>query len=162
VTARLGSRNTEAFRTNVADVIEAHIRTMPLQAQTAAAAQDMAQTATEADIGAEAAGQLAVAQAASAEWVSNTTRIANLAGGSLGIVAALAGLRMLSLLTEVGSGGLKDLPPWQLGVFNGLDVLLSAGLLGGGAAAFHTFTSLVGAFLDTSKQKASDLGSGGS
>ena len=74
------------------------------------------------------------------------TRLAFLMGGSLGLIAAIAGARVLALLVSKA----PDAPTgWNL-----LDIFLTAGLLGGGADGFHHIMAAISGFLQATQHKA--------
>jgi hypothetical protein len=94
----------------------------------------------------EAKTQLQAASDTAAEIKQTKTRVAFLLGGSLGLLVALAGARMLGIIVKFGS----PIPRHWIA----LDVLLTAGLLGGGADGFNHLTSTLAAYLETLKKKA--------
>jgi len=101
---------------------------------------------TDAAPPADATNNLANATAEHAQRKLVNTRLAFLAGGTLGLVAALAGARLLSLLVATA-------PVPGIG-WNLLDIFLTAGLLGGGADGFHHLTAAVSSFLQATQHKA--------
>jgi hypothetical protein len=101
--------------------------------------------------GVASVAEAAAAQTAVAIRKGENTRIAFLCGGTLGIIASLAGVRALVLLVDAQKswGAVGPSRWWTL-----LDVLLTAGLLGGGADGFHHTTAALSAFLKATQKKA--------
>lgn len=74
------------------------------------------------------------------------TRLVTFAAGvALGLVIAIAGLRVMSPLVDLKD--LKDLK-LQLFVFHSIDVALTAGLLAGGASGIHQIVSVFGDYTE--------------
>ena len=72
-------------------------------------------------------------------YKGETTRVALLLGMSAGVVIAVIGVRVLRPLTDAGS----ELEGVQGFLFDGLDVIFTAGLLGGGSDGVHQVVTAV-------------------
>lgn len=80
---------------------------------------------------------------------SQTRRFALLLGITIGVLVALSGLRLLEdIVLEPPSHWLQRF------VFVFVDIVIVAGLIGGGSDALHKLIALVTDFLDTSRKKA--------
>jgi hypothetical protein len=76
-----------------------------------------------------------------------TRRIAFAAGVIMGTVISALGVRVVQPLIQLPSNG------QQLVLFNLVDVLLTAGLIGGGSDGIHKVVSVFTDFLDVTRQK---------
>ena len=83
------------------------------------------------------------------EYKAGTQRRALLVGLTLGIMVSLSGVRLLGPIFEVDAEG-----SFQRAVFHFTDILLTAGLIGGGSATIHELMALVDDFLKTSRKRA--------
>lgn len=99
-----------------------------------------------------ASAQLAAAQQEGAERKAETTRLAFLAGGALGVIVALSGVRLLQSMIVM--------PPSLAWRFQLVDVVLTGGLLGGGAEGFHRVVNVLTAFLKATENKAAGAAPG--
>lgn len=81
---------------------------------------------------------------------ARTQRIAFLASVTIGLLIALAGVRVLSPLVDVDLIFSNAFP---LTVFHSVDVILTAGLLGGGASGIHQIVKVFGDQMDSLKKK---------
>lgn len=91
------------------------------------------------------------AQAHLDDYKDETARIAFVIGTLFGLVIALAGLRVVTPLVDF------ELANWgwfQLFLFHSLDVLLTAGLLAGGASGIHQIIMVFGDFTAQTRKKA--------
>lgn len=93
-----------------------------------------------------AEAQLADAIAEDATAAAAKTRLAYLSGGALGILISAAGIRVIGLMLKTGQP--------EPAFLQAIDVLLTAGLLAGGADGFHRITAVISAFLKTTQAKA--------
>ncbi|MDE2796451.1 MAG: hypothetical protein OXL34_16670 [Gemmatimonadota bacterium] len=84
------------------------------------------------------------------EYRAGTQKRALLLGLTLGIMVSLAGVRLLGVLFD--SGGATA--PFQQAVFHFTDVVLTAGLIGGGSATIHELMALIDDFLKASRRSA--------
>ncbi len=98
---------------------------------------------------AEAGGKVA-AESELQEYRAGTQRRALLVGLTLGIMVSLSGVRLLGTIFEFGSGA----APFQQAVFQFTDVILTAGLIGGGSATIHELMALIDDFLKASRRSA--------
>jgi len=87
------------------------------------------------------------------EYRSGTQKRALLLGLTFGFMVSLSGVRLLGAIFEFGA----DAQPLQQAVFQVTDVVLTAGLIGGGSATIHELMALIDDFL-----KATRKGSKGS
>ena len=86
-------------------------------------------------------------------YKTQTQRIAFVASVTAGLIVALAGIRAISPLVDVDlvfRGVGNEIP---LILFHGVDVLLTAGLLGGGASGIHKVLSVFGDQLNSMRSK---------
>jgi hypothetical protein len=97
-------------------------------------------------ITASAATQLGAAIADDSRRSAAKTRLAYLSGGALAILISAAGIRVIGLMLKAGQR--------EPGFLQALDVILTAGLLAGGANGFHRITAVISAFLKTTQEKA--------
>ena len=88
------------------------------------------------------------------DYKSQTRRIAFLGGTSAGFFIALVGVRVLEPLTDIKLAGANDL---QQGLFYGIDIILTAGLLGGGSEGVHKVLTVITDFLDQTRGKIKKL-----
>ena len=84
------------------------------------------------------------------EYKAGTQRRALLVGLTLGIMVSLSGVRLLGPIFEVDGAEAS----FQQAVFHFTDILLTAGLIGGGSATIHELMALVDDFLRTSRKRA--------
>jgi hypothetical protein len=80
------------------------------------------------------------------ERTARASRWAFLAGGTLGVLVSVAGVRLVETLLAPGSGTGR--------LFRATDVLLTGGLLGGGADGFRQLAKVLRAFLEAGRAKA--------
>ena len=83
------------------------------------------------------------------QYKAGTQRRALLLGLTLGIMVSLSGIRLLGPIFNVGTEW-----SFQVAVFHFTDILLTAGLIGGGSATIHELMALVDDFLKTSRKRA--------
>ena len=93
------------------------------------------------------------AKKALAEYKAGTQRRALLLGLTLGVLVALSGVRLL--------GPIFSFDPtshgwFQQAVFHFTDIIVTAGLIGGGSATIHELMALIDNFLKSSRQNAKD------
>jgi hypothetical protein len=86
-----------------------------------------------------------------ADYRAQTQRIALRAGVLLGVLIAATGIRTLDLLVATPSAGAP------LILFTMLDLLVTAGMIGGGSDAVHKLMSAVTGFLDVTRSAQSRL-----
>jgi len=84
------------------------------------------------------------------EYRAGTQKRALLLGLTLGIMVSLSGVRLLGVLFDPGGAT----APFQQAVFHFTDVVLTAGLIGGGSATIHELMALIDDFLKTSRKRA--------
>ena len=84
---------------------------------------------------------------------AHTERIAFLSSVTAGLVIALAGVRVLSPLVDVESVFPEGGGVFPLTVFHSIDVILTAGLLGGGASGVHQIVKVFGDQMDSLRKK---------
>ena len=80
---------------------------------------------------------------------SRTETLAMYSGFAIGIIVGLAGVHTLQVVFDAGS-----LSGSQKTLFLGTDILLTAGLIAGGSKGINAITSLLGSFLEASKEQA--------
>ncbi|MEP2980444.1 MAG: hypothetical protein ABJO86_13215 [Lentilitoribacter sp.] len=73
----------------------------------------------------------------------------------ISLLLAFVGLRMLEALLVPAAGGVSTQYPFTLAIFFGVDVLVSAGLMAGGAAVFHPLAKALTGFF-SGLEKASE------
>jgi Mg2+/citrate symporter len=100
--------------------------------------------------------QKAVADAALSRFEADSTFVAFCVSLALGVLAALAGVRVLDLLLAAPETAAEAGPVGQL--FQVLNVMLTAGLLAGGADGFHHLTAVIQEFLRSLKDQAERQG----
>ena len=79
---------------------------------------------------------------------SRTETLAMYSGFSIGIIIGFAGVHTLQVLFDASS-----LSGSQKTLFQGVDIVLTAGLIAGGSKGINAITSLLGNFLEASKEK---------
>ena len=107
---------------------------------------DVSSAETDSDAEAQAKKDLA-------EYKAGTQRRALLLGLTLGVLVALSGVRLLgpTFSFEPNSYG------WfQQAIFHFTDIIVTAGLIGGGSATIHELMALIDNFLKSSRQKAKE------
>ncbi len=82
------------------------------------------------------------------EYRAGTQKRALLLGLTFGFMVSLSGVRLLGTIFEFGGGT----APLQQAVFRFTDVVLTAGLIGGGSATIHELMALIDDFLKTSRR----------
>ncbi len=83
------------------------------------------------------------------KYRSETGRITFFAGAFIGLIIGLAGIRVVAPLVDF------ELAQWtafQLFLFHSLDVILTAGLLAGGASGIHQIVATFGDFTDKTRR----------
>ena len=85
------------------------------------------------------------AEAQLERYRARTRLVAFAAGVALGLVVAIAGIRVISPLVDVGTA---QWPALQSFVFHCVDVVLTSGLLAGGASGIHQIVSVFGEYTD--------------
>ncbi len=93
-----------------------------------------------------AAATEAKAEGELAKRAAETTRIAFLAGGSVGVLVALCGVRLMETMLATG------VTPGAM--FKTMDILLTGALLGGGADGIHKVVEVVTKFLELGRKKS--------
>lgn len=93
------------------------------------------------------------AKKALAEYKAGTQRRALLLGLTLGVLVALSGVRLLG---PIFSFNPTDHGWFQQAVFHFTDIIVTAGLIGGGSATIHELMALVDNFLKRSREKAKE------
>lgn len=83
-----------------------------------------------------------------ADYRHETRKIAFAGGMILGLIIALVGPRILSEVIVVHG----DMNHYQGTIFNGIDILITGGLIGGGAEGIHKVVSLLTDFLDKTRE----------
>ena len=83
------------------------------------------------------------------EYRHGTRQIAFLGAMILGVLISLAGPRILAEVVVVHG----DMGAWQVAVFNGMDILITGGLIGGGSEGIHKLVKLITDFLDATRAK---------
>lgn len=99
--------------------------------------------------------KIASARKALDEYRNRTETLAMYIGFIVGILIGFAGLRTLALLFEPA-----DLVGSQVTLFWTMDILLTAGLISGGSKGINGITSIIGEFLDQSRQRAANANQG--
>ena len=79
---------------------------------------------------------------------SRTETLAMYSGFAIGLIVGFAGVHTLQVIFDAGS-----LSGSQKTLFQGVDIVLTAGLIAGGSKGINAITSLLGNFLEASKQK---------
>ncbi len=102
----------------------------------------------------ELMGQKREKEAELNQFKRTTRTIAMWTGFILGMIVALAGIRALFPLVD--AHGFQTIPAWQQTLFRLLDVLITGGLLAGGSDGIHKLAEVYRAFMESTKQKASD------
>jgi hypothetical protein len=87
-------------------------------------------------------------------YVMRTRSLSFLAAVLLGEAVALLGVRALEPLVELGA-----LTGKQLELFRTFDIVLTAGLIGGGTDGLHKLTSTITTYLDVTKKNVKGRGS---
>jgi hypothetical protein len=101
----------------------------------------------------EAAGQdSSAAQEALTAWRAESQKIAFLAATFVGLLAAAVGFRALEGLADPAA--VATYSQFQLAAFRSFDVVVTAGLLAGGADFVHRFVSAITNFMDTGSRAA--------
>jgi hypothetical protein len=95
-------------------------------------------------------GRVAAAARALGDHRAETQRLALLGGLFLGVLIALAGVRVLA---EIVTGVPADTPALQRVLLGGIDVLVTGGLIGGGAEALHKLMMVVTSGLDATRRR---------
>jgi len=80
---------------------------------------------------------------------SKTETLAMYSGFAIGILIGLAGVHTLQVIFNIDT-----LSGTQKSVFQAVDILLTAGLIAGGSKGINAITSLMGSFLDVTKERA--------
>ena len=93
------------------------------------------------------------AKKALALYKAGTQRRALLLGLTLGVLVALSGVRLLG---PTFSFNATSYGWFQQAVFNFTDIIVTAGLIGGGSATIHELMALIDNFLKSSRKKAKD------
>jgi len=131
------------------------LRTSELEAGLKAA-RGGAPASTAADSEAEGPVEAPVAAASVARaeeklllYKSETKRIAFLSGLALGTLVSIVGIRTLAPLVSWDA----EINGTQGAVFDLLDILITGGLLGGGAEGIHRIISVFTDFLDATREK---------
>lgn len=88
-----------------------------------------------------------------AEYKVGTQRRALLLGLTLGILIALSGVRLLG---PIFSFDATSHGWFQQAVFHFTDIIITAGLIGGGSATIHELMALIDNFLKSSRRKAKE------
>lgn len=83
-----------------------------------------------------------------ADYRQETRKIAFLGGMALGILISFIGPRILAEVIVVHG----DMGFWQATFFNGADILITGGLIGGGSEGIHKVVALLTDFLDKTRQ----------
>lgn len=84
------------------------------------------------------------------EYRTGTQKRALLLGLTLGTMVSLSGVRLLGAIFEFGGAT----APFQQAVFHFTDIVLTAGLIGGGSATIHELMALIDDFLKASRRSA--------
>ncbi len=84
------------------------------------------------------------------KYKAGTQRLALLVGLTLGMMVSLSGVRILGAIFEVAEAW----APLQKTVFHFTDVVITAGLIGGGSATIHELMALVDRFLRKTREQA--------
>jgi hypothetical protein len=87
---------------------------------------------------------------------ARTQTLAMYTGYALGIIVGLAGVRILTVMFETSS-----LTGTQEILFHAMDVLLTAGLIGGGSKGINAVTDVFGKYLEATSQKVEARGKAG-
>ena len=80
---------------------------------------------------------------------SRTETLAMYSGFAIGIIIGFAGVHTLQVIFDAA-----PLSGFQKTLFHGVDIVLTAGLIAGGSKGINAITSLLGSFLEASKEKA--------
>jgi len=88
------------------------------------------------------------------DYVAETTRYAFVLSVFFGLVAAMVGVRALWPFLGSGKPETAILNPGQRNTFVIFDVILSAGLMAGGANGIHSVVTAFTSFFDASAQKS--------
>ncbi len=104
--------------------------------------EEKARTAAESD--------RAAVESELQEYKAGTQKRALLLGLTLGIMVSLSGVRLLGVLFDSGGATAS----FQQAVFHFTDVVLTAGLIGGGSATIHELMALIDDFLKASRRSA--------
>lgn len=91
------------------------------------------------------------AQAKMEKYRGETGRVAYVFGSLFGLVIGLAGLRVLAPLVDIN---LANWAGFQTFVFHGVDVILTAALLAGGASGIHQIISVFSDYTAQTRRKA--------
>ena len=83
-----------------------------------------------------------------ADYRHETRKIALLGGMALGLLISFIGPRILAEVIVVHG----DMGFWQATFFNGADILITGGLIGGGSEGIHKVIALLTDFLDKTRQ----------
>lgn len=83
------------------------------------------------------------------EYRHRTRQLAFLGGITLGILISLAGPRILAEVVVVYG----PMGAWQAPIFNGMDILITGGLIGGGSDGIHKLVTLITDFLDKTRER---------
>lgn len=105
----------------------------------------------------EAAGEADGARDEIARFQGETQRVALLGGLLLGVLIALAGVRILGAVIEEIPA---DAPAAQLLLLHAIDVLVTGGLIGGGADALHKLMNVLTKFLEETRRSLARGGEG--
>jgi hypothetical protein len=84
---------------------------------------------------------------------ARTQTLAMYSGFVIGILAGIAGVRTLEIIFDFSS-----LTGTQETLFHSIDILLTAGLIAGGSKGINAVTRVIGNFLESTKDKATQLG----
>jgi hypothetical protein len=81
---------------------------------------------------------------------AETARITFVVGASIGLVIALAGVRVLTPILDLTR---IEWPSFQRFCFHGIDVVLTAGLIAGGANGIHQIIGVFSDFTESTRKK---------
>lgn len=85
------------------------------------------------------------------QYRAETARVTFVVGAFIGLIIGLAGVRVIAPLVDFK---LADWGTFQRFVFHSLDVVLTAGLLAGGANGVHQIIGVFADFTDSTRRKA--------
>lgn len=116
-----------------------------------AARRELTEAQQAASKSAKQAG-LRAAEQEKAQYKSQTHKMALWAGVIFGLVVSAAGIRTLETL--VAPNALEEVPDMQVFVFHLADVLLTGGLLAGGADGLHKLTQVYTNYMESTSERA--------